>query len=254
MEIFSQSLKRLRAFLDLEFKGINIMPIVQKNQQLDNQIIQDFEEIFNWLEEHVEVKFISLIFHIDETSIPSFESEKEYLNYRTNCKNLFDKMNKLPQVIITDFKGSFISAWCEFIYHTNYSVAHQETTFHWNHLKTGVLPFSSMTNRISTNLKNIILTSQTANAEKMHNINYLNRFYNTDNEKRSFIGAIKRNIFESSPTGAIQLKHAFTSENQEDFEHIIHYTYMNTDWQRKEKFSSVHEMKELLQNRVETEH
>ena len=98
------------------------MPIVQKNQQLDNQIIKEFEEIFNWLEEHVEVKFMSLIFHIDQTSIPTFENEKEYLDYRTNCKSLFNKMSKLPQVIITDFKGSFMNAWCEFLYHTNYSV------------------------------------------------------------------------------------------------------------------------------------
>ena len=64
MEIFSQSLNRLRAFLDLEFKGLNIMPIVSKNQEFDEKLINDLDEITKWLAKHIEVRFVNFIFHI----------------------------------------------------------------------------------------------------------------------------------------------------------------------------------------------
>ena len=251
MEIFSQSLKRLRAFLDLEYKGLSVMPIVLKNQELDDQIISEFEEILTWLREHIEVKFVCLIFHIDKTSIPKFNGEKEYLSYRSKCKKLFEKLEQLPQIIISDFKGSFESAWCEFTYHSNFCISHQESKFLWNHLKHGVLPFSSSTKKIGRSLENIILTSQTVTPHKLCDINTIAQTYCDDQERRNLLNTIKQNVLESSPTSIIQLKHAFQEEKQDNFDHVVHYTYLNSDWMNQKEFSTVHEMKNILKKTIE---
>ena len=60
------------------------------------------------------------------------------------------------------------------------------------------------------------------------------------------ISKIKKNIFLSSPTCIIQLKHAFSGHSNRDYEKIVHYTFLNKDWENKENFSTVHEMKDLL--------
>jgi len=247
MEIFSQSLQRLRAFLDLQFKGLNLMPIVVKNQQLDEVLIDEFNEIIEWLNVHLEVKFLKISLNLQETSIPNFLNEEQYLAYRSKCKKFFDRLRRLPQIVIIDFNGHFENIWCEFIYHGNYVLTHSETTFDWNHLQRGILPVSSLTFEQSTEIKNIILTSQKYIGKTLsEKIKFLTEYEN-DEQRKSLLGQVKHNIFHSSPSGIIQLKHAFSSNHQEHFEKIIHYSHLSSDWiDGKEKFSSVHEMKDLL--------
>ena len=246
MEIFTQSLKRLRAFLDLEYKGLNIMPIVLKNQEFDLNLINEITEVTTWLKEHIEVKFANFIFHIDQTHTPKFENEQDYLEYREACKNLFEQIDTLPQIIICDFKGNFENIWCEFIYHSNVTLADSSATFNWNHLTNGTLPFSLKTQKQSETLKNIILTSQNKTSNEMQNETGIVKVYNDDLHRKQIASSIKKNILNSSPTGIIQLKHAFNQDNVIDYEKTIYYTYLNSDWKLNNKFSTVHEMKSLL--------
>jgi enoyl-CoA hydratase/carnithine racemase len=249
MEIFTQSLNRLRAFLDLEHKGLNVMPIVLKNQELDVKIINELQEITKWLKEHIEVKFVNFIFHIDETSSPVFKSESSYLDYRKKCKNLFNDIKNLPQVVIIDMKGSFENVWCEFLYHANLGVAHSDTIFNWNHLKKGILPISNETFKQNDTVKNFIVTSQSITASTLSKQSSVCRTYTNDDERKIILSLVKTNVRQSSPTGVIQLKHAFNSKNIDEYEKIVHYTYLNNDWSDKEAFSSVHDMKEILNNK-----
>lgn len=249
MEIFSQSLKRLRAFLDLQHKGLNIMPIVLKNQELDDTLLSDFSEITKWLYEHFEVKFVQIVLNLQHTSIPTFKNEIEYLDYRQKCKSFFEQLNNLPQIVIIDFNGNFENIWCEFLFHGNYIITHSSSTYHWNHLKCGIAPVSTQTFFQSNPMKNIILTSQKLTGEQICKKTNIALNYENDHERKMFLQEIKENIFQASPSGLIQMKHAFNSTSKVQFENIIHYTYLNNDWKNdKQTFSTVHEMKEFLKN------
>ena len=107
MEIFGQSLKRLRAFLDLEHRGMNISPNVLTNQELDFTFLDDLDHVISWLKDHIEVKFLRINFHIEKTSVPIFSNEQEYITYRKKCRDVFDGLSSLSQVIIMDFQGQF---------------------------------------------------------------------------------------------------------------------------------------------------
>ena len=253
MQIFAESLNRIRAFLDLEHKGMNLMPIVTKNQQFDETLLSDFNKITTWLAEHVEVKFINIIFHIENTSIPTFTAKEDYLHFRKQASTFFSSLKNLPQIVIIDFKGDFDSIWSEFIYHCDFSIARYDTVFNFNHLQRGILPVSQETHNISSLLKNIFLTSQTLSAEDLSRRTGLVEIYSDERHRTKIIGKIKKNIFLSSPTCAIQLKHAFNGQNDENYQNIVHYTFLNRDWEKKERFSSVHEMKELLSKRTSPE-
>ena len=246
MEIFGQSLSRLRAFLDLEYKGLNISPIVSKSQELDEIFIKDFLEISKWLSEHLEVKFLNINLHLQETFIPKFENETDYLSYREKCRTLFNTLLQLPQIIIIDFQGHFENIWCEFLYHANFSLSDVTSTFNFNHLKKGILPVSPIIKNLDQQNKNILLTGQKLEASELANKIIHNRIYSSSDERRKIITTIKKNIFESSPTSIIQLKHAFSATTIEDYEKIIHYTYINEDWKNNNKFKSIHELKNIL--------
>ncbi len=222
------------------------MPIVLKNQEFDFNLINEITEITTWLKEHIEVKFVNFIFHINQTNTPKFDNEQDYLKYRKACKNLFEQIDALPQIVICDFKGRFENIWCEFIYHSNVTIADSSATFNWNHLTNGTLPFSLKTQKQSEALKNIILTSQNKTSSEMQNETGIIKVYNDDQHRKQIASSIKNNIFNSSPTGIIQLKHAFNQDNVTDYEKTIHYTYLNSDWKPNHKFSTVHEMKSLL--------
>ena len=246
MEIFSHSLTRVRAFLDLEYKGINIMPIVTKNQQLDHALISEILQITKWLEEHIEVKFVHFIFHIDQTSIPRFNEENKYLQYRRKCKEMFSQINSLPQISIMDMKGSFKSIWCEFLYQCNFTISNANTVFCWDHLKSGILPISTSTFNLSQQLKNTILTSKEMYASDLRDNTLVCEVYDNEAQRKRRIIKIKKDIFQSSPTGLIQLKHAFSVESIDEYQKVVEHSHINGDWKNKPEFSSVHEMKTLI--------
>lgn len=235
----------------LQLKTRSIL-IKMRHQYLTQLALEEMIDLFQWCQEHIEVKSIHL------SSIhPHFSLgiEKEKLkNADKNELTLFTKtlqqcvslMQSMPQTIIVDIKNGTFNFASELILGADIRLIRDLGSVQFDHLKLGLFPVLSnnLSLLVGARAKNWIMSSKPILTEELIHSGFVMDLIKEDAD----VAKIQQDISQQSDINRIQTKKYFNAQDVElKHSDLISAkdVYRFEDW-KKEKFMTAREARDMI--------